>query len=611
MRRLLVVILAYRLSSVVANLASLSVLRHVMNCAESDVRRLMTGRHSASRWGAKAFPGGTDQSARRYGRQWPLGVLILLAPAAAFGTIRVQSVIGAEATCAGHETIKVTASPNVAPALQKVGATWANQARPDDVCPTVEVTSRSSVDAEAELASPGVTTPDVWVPDSSQWIQRLRRDISGRDTPAQSAWVSPSIASSPIVLAASPADASSLVKVAAGGWSEVLSGKTRFAIVDPEKSTDGLLTLATAQVTLGKNSGRPTRELVSSLVGLSSSVLSSTSEGIKKAMSTTSLPFPTSEQAVIEANSGPGPPDVQSIYPRGRSMSLDFPVMQFAPPTQAPAHRDAVESFVSSLDQSTAQRELRAIGLRDADGHSFSTTVDFEGIAPTAVIRSLPPASDQQVIDALRVWSAVQRGNRTLIVVDVSGSMAERGGEKIRFAAAAAENAVGYLPDTAELGLWAFSTDLTGSAPWRELVSLGALGSPNDKDGRRQELRTQTARLPSLTESRGNTGLYRTTWAAFQLVRDGYDSNRYNSVVLVTDGANTAGGLNLGDLLRRLEAARRTSRPLPIFTIAVGSDADVKTLKRISGATGGSEYSVAAASDIRSIFLDAVIKAGS
>jgi Ca-activated chloride channel family protein len=570
----------------------------------------MTGRHSASRWGAKASPGGTDQSARRYGRQWPLGLLILLAPAAVFGTIRVQSVIGSEDTCAGQETIKVTAAPNVAPALQKVGATWADQARPDDVCPTVEVTSRSSVDAEAELASPGVTTPDVWIPDSSLWIQRLRRDVSGRNTPAQSAWVSPSIASSPIVLAASPADASSLVKVAAGGWSEVLSGKTQFAIVDPEKSTDGLQTLATAQVTLGKNSGRPTRELVSSLVGLSSSVLSSTSEGIK-AMSTTSLPFPTNEQAVIEANSGAGPPEVQSIYPRGRSMSLDFPVMQFAPPTQAPAHRDAVESFVSFLDQSTAQRELRAIGLRNADGQSFPTTVDFEGIAPTAVIQSLPPASDHQVIDAIRVWSAVQRGNRTLIVVDVSGSMAESGGEKIRFAAAAAENAVGYLPDTAELGLWAFSTDLTGSAPWRELVSLGALGSPNDKDARRQELRTQTARLPSLTESRGNTGLYRTTWAAFQLVHHGYDPDRYNSVVLVTDGANTAGGLNLEDLLRKLEAARETSRPLPIFTIAVGSDADVKTLKRISGATGGSEYTVAAASDIRSIFLDAVIKAGS
>jgi hypothetical protein len=64
-------------------------------------------------------------------------------------------------------------------------------------------------------------------------------------------------------------------------------------------------------------------------------------------------------------------------------------------------------------------------------------------------------------------------------------------------------------------------------------------------------------------------------------------------------------------LLRRLEAAQEASRPLPIFTIAVGSDADVKTLKRISGATGGSEYTVAAASDIRSIFLDAVIKAGS
>jgi Mg-chelatase subunit ChlD len=391
----------------------------------------------------------------------------------------------------------------------------------------------------------------------------------------------------------------------------VLSGTTRLAIVDPERSTDGLLTLATAQVTIGARSGKPTRELVSSLVGLSSNVLNSTSEAIKETSSTTALPFPTSEQAVIAANSGPGAVQVQAVYPRGRSMSLDFPVMQFAPPTQLSAHRDAVQSFVSSLGQSAAQQDLRASGLRAANGQPLPTTVDSEGIVPTTVSPPLPAPSDQQVIAALRVWSAAQRGNRTLMVVDVSGSMAENGGEKIRFAAAAAENAVGYLPDTAKLGLWAFSTDLTGSAPWRELVSLGALGSPDDKAARRQQLRARTAELPSLTKSRGNTGLYQTAWAAFQLIHRHYDPNSYNSVVLVTDGANTAGDLTLSDLLSRLHAAREFSRPLPIFTIAVGPDADVNTLKRISKATGGTEYTVALASDIRSIFLDAVIKAGS
>lgn len=291
-------------------------------------------------------------------------------------------------------------------------------------------------------------------------------------------------------------------------------------------------------------------------------------------------------------------------------MSLDFPVVQFVPATQDPAHREAVQALVSSLYQPASQHELRAMGLRSADGGAFPTTVGFDGIAPTAVIHSLPPASDQQVIDARRVWSAAERGTRTLIVVDVSGSMADSRGEKIRSAAAAAEDAVGYLPDDAQLGLWAFSTNLDGSSPWRELVSLGTIGSPDDPNARRQALETGTDQLPSLTQSRGNTALYQTTWDAYETVSHGYDPERLNSVVLVTDGSNTSPGLSRTALLTRLKDARSPSRPVPIFTVAIGPDADMETLKQVSAATGGSQYTVETASDIRGVFLDAVTEAG-
>lgn len=291
-------------------------------------------------------------------------------------------------------------------------------------------------------------------------------------------------------------------------------------------------------------------------------------------------------------------------------MSLDFPVVQFVPATQGPAHRDAVRAFVSSLYQPLTQRRLRAAGLRTADGDAFADSVRFQGIAPTAVIAPPPRATDQQMVDAARVWAAAQRRNRTLMVVDVSGSMADRGGEKIRSAAAAARDAVGYLPDDAQLGLWAFSTDLDGSSPWRELVPLGRLGSPEAPHARRERLRLQTELLPDLTERLGNTALYRTTWAAVRAVRHHYDAKRYNSVVLVTDGADTSSRLTRTELLHRLRAADNPSRPVPVFTIAVGVDADTKTLRSISAATGGAQYTVEASSDIRDVFLDAVTEAG-
>ena len=535
---------------------------------------------------------------------------LLIASLVVVVLVRRQPTSAVSSSCAGHETIEVTAAPGVASALRKAGAAWASKARPNGVCAVVHVTARASSATVDRLGRSDVDLPDVWVADSSQWVQQLRRDTNGETSPVHSSWVSPSIASSPLVLAASPAAAQALVKPAAGGWSKMLAGQAGISMMDPDHSTEGLLTLATAQAALGHMSGPPSRELVTSLVTLSTRVVDRAIEDV--ATSGADAPaFPASEQTVIKANSGPGPDRLRAVYARGEGMSLDFPVVQFVPATQSPVRREAVSAFVSSLYQSAAQGRVRAAGLRDAKGSAFPSVVGFDGIAPQATIRSLPQVGDQQITDSRRVWSAAQRRNRTLIVVDVSGSMLEQRGEKIRFAAAAAKDAVGYLPDDAELGLWAFSTNLSGAAPWRELVSVGRLGSPDDDQSRRQTLRSQTDRLPGLAQTRGNTGLYQTTWDAFETVRTGYDPRRYNSVVVVTDGRNTGPGLGRGDLLSRLKAAKVSSRPVPVFTVAIGPDADRGTLKAISAATGGSEFSVDTVSDIREVFLDAVIKEGS
>ena len=180
---------------------------------------------------------------------------------------------------------------------------------------------------------------------------------------------------------------------------------------------------------------------------------------------------------------------------------------------------------------------------------------------------------------------------------------------KIQFAAAAAKAAVDFFPDTSSLGLWGFSVDRTPTADWSQLVSLGPLGSHVGGKTRRQALTAAAASLPSLTG--GDTGLYKTTLAAFEAVRTGYDPSQVNSVVLLTDGANTdTSGIDLPTLLSRLRSESNSSRPLPIITIAVGDDADVNTLKKISAATGGKTYPVSEPGDIRDALLDAISASG-
>ncbi len=486
----------------------------------------------------------------------------------------------------------------------------------DGACATVTVHSTASAAEEAVLSRADVTMPDLWVPDSSQWVQRLRQATAGVDSPVESTWIYPAIATSPLVLATTPDQEKAVSSVAAGGWSSALSDTSVVSMVDPATSTDGLLALLTTQTLVDGSATQPSRKLVNTLVGMSKSVLAGPGAGFLALSQhrSSARAFPASEQDIVAANAGnslTGPPSVVAVYPSGAAASLDFPVVQFSPPGGNPAQRDAAVAFVGQLSQGYAQQLLRAAGLRDRTGTPLSATQPVFGVTSTQVGKiAIPPP--ERVSDGLRVWSAAGRGNRTLAVIDLSGSMAESGGggqSKIQFASKAQQAAIDFFPDTSSLGLWGFSVNLTPATDWLQLVPLGPLGANVGAVSRRQALASAAQGLPARTG--GNTGLYKTTLAAFEAVRAGYDPAVNNSVVIMTDGGNTdTSGIDLPTLLSTLRSETTPGRPLPIITIAIGSDADVATLKQISAATGGTEYTVEKPEDIRAAFLDAIIRTG-
>ena len=110
----------------------------------------------------------------------------------------------------------------------------------DGACPTVTVKTSSAATEKAGLAKPDTTLPDVWLPDSSLWVQQLRTDIAGQDTAAQSMWMYPAIASSPLVLATNTANQAAAATLGQSGWVAALASPT-VSIIDPTTSTDGLL----------------------------------------------------------------------------------------------------------------------------------------------------------------------------------------------------------------------------------------------------------------------------------------------------------------------------------------------------------------------------------
>jgi Ca-activated chloride channel family protein len=521
--------------------------------------------------------------------------------------------------CTSGVSLDVVTAPALAQPLRDIASHWA-ESHPDfqGACPTVNVRSVASAAQEVALAKPDVTMPDLWIPDSSTWVQRLRSDVDGTDAPARSMWIYAAVATSPLVLSTSPERAASFGEPART-WAAILGEGARVSMTDPATDTAGLLTLLTAQSALDTPAAGPSGALVSTLVKVSGTSLTNPSSGFLalRDHATTAAAFPSSEQAVLAAAQSISGLKAVSVYPSGKALTLDFPVVQFTRPGGDPNHRNATVAFVDQLRSHFARARFASAGFRDSSGKraetapaSSSPSSPLSGPVVVDVAASARPSSDQ-VADSLRVWTASRRGNRALMVIDLSGSMAESAGgsTKIRFAANAARAAVTFFPDTSSLGLWGFSVNRSGSRDWSELVALGPLGSQTTGGLRRTRLLSAAARLPRQTG--GNTGLYNTTIAAYEKVRAGWDPAFVNSVVLLTDGANTdRAGIHLAQLLGRLRSETSTSRPLPIITIAVGPGADVATLRKMSAATHGQTYTVANPADIRSAFLDALISAG-
>jgi Ca-activated chloride channel family protein len=103
----------------------------------------------------------------------------------------------------------------------------------------------------------------------------------------------------------------------------------------------------------------------------------------------------------------------------------------------------------------------------------------------------------------------------------------------------------------------------------------------------------------------GGTGLYDTSLAAFQYVRERQSPGNINAVVLLTDGRNEDNGLDLPGLLDRLRT-ERGDRSVRLFTIAYGADADVGILKQIGETSGGAGYDSSDPTSIDQVFTAVV-----
>jgi Ca-activated chloride channel family protein len=191
---------------------------------------------------------------------------------------------------------------------------------------------------------------------------------------------------------------------------------------------------------------------------------------------------------------------------------------------------------------------------------------------------------------------------RVLLVVDVSGSMGDEadpktGDTKLDLAKRAAIAALGEFNPEDEVGLRVFSTDISENDPtdYRDLVPIGPMSA------NRADLESEIA---GLKPTQG-TPLYTVTEDSYTTMLDQFDGSRINAIVLLSDGRNEDDrNTDLNGLLDFLQGTNEgeSLKPVRIFPIAYGNDADEATLKRIAEATDAASYSAVDPTTIVNVF---------
>jgi hypothetical protein len=523
--------------------------------------------------------------------------VVLLAVSIAGGLVWRDRTAGAESgdSCSSHPKARLAAAPAVAPVLSDAVADLAA----DGWCPRVEVTATAPAAVLADLTAGDAQAPDLWVPDSGLWSARATAaGISAEE-------VSASVVASPVVLAGGAS-----AEAPASWFAALESGDVQLA--DPTVDTAAALTLLapTAErvtsrisedqiraglVTVAQRyadqvdaeaavaaADDPARAVAARLAGLDAS---------------SSTLVPVTEQQYLAARADH--PDLTAVTPETGALFQRFPMLATSTDSEAGGIARELLTYLTGPGEALAAEH----------GFRRGTAAPIAGGTGVGEVEELAPPSAEEVIGALRQWQVLTVPSSILAVLDASGSMdyETSEGTRMELAVGAARTALAVLPGEARVGLWLFSIDQGGKGvDHRQLEPLVRLDAPVGKATQREALGTSIQTAVDLTE--GGTGLYDTTLAAVREAQAKYDPAYFNSVVIISDGANDdPGSISLKKLLATLAEERDPEHPVRIIAIGISKDADMKSLTRIAEATGGKAYGARDPRDILGVLNQALL----
>lgn len=265
---------------------------------------------------------------------------------------------------------------------------------------------------------------------------------------------------------------------------------------------------------------------------------------------------------------------VVAIYPKEGTFWANHPYAILNAPWVTDEQQEAAALFEDFLLEKPQQIEALDFGFRPADPEiSLSAPLDGQhGIDPTQPKTILEVPSADIISGILELWQLTKKPVDLIVVMDISGSM---GGDKITSARSSLMQFINRLDDRDRLEIILFSSEITTLTPLSDL-----------RDKRQQVLDSVSGVFEN-----GDTRLYDATLQAYQSLRTNGDENHIRSIVILSDGDDTASNNTLDAVMSQINAsAGEGGNSIKIFSIAFGSGADEGVLKSIAEPTGGKQY---------------------
>ncbi|AOR32393.1 hypothetical protein BFF78_16135 [Streptomyces fodineus] len=259
-----------------------------------------------------------------------------------------------------------------------------------------------------------------------------------------------------------------------------------------------------------------------------------------------------------------GIPGLTVIRPRDGVVTADYPLSSLAS-TNARTRED-VRKVTEDLRTDAVQRLITGTTHRRPVVASVPPAPGLD----TGRRRELPFPGSRSVADGLlsSYENKLRRPSRTVYVLDTSGSMA---GERLKALKAALTGLTGDFREREEVTLMPFGSDVKS-------VRTHVV-DPHDPKAGLAAIRRDTDALTA----DGGTAIYTSLEKAYGHLGDGKDT--FTSIVLMTDGENTAGA-DAGNFDGFHRSLTGTGRDTPVFPILFG-DSSRPELQHIADLTGG------------------------